>query len=285
MYLIYDFQRSIMQFSYCNIDESHPMRGVYGMQSKMYFFSSDIFYFSYKIELKNYLEIPDMRIELKNIFFIKMASYFFSFISLLILIINKISNLFFQINLNKIKIIKRIGLFFLLSVILFKFFIIDYYKENLIINKKIEVSNNEWKNIIFNMPLSKKILKNKNLYYEDVIPSIKGINEFRFLAMMDNINEGHGSEQYLAVPYKKIISIDKNDSVNGIFPIKTCINKNSKSYSIFKIELFHHVIIFQDVDAYFMNDKVKFILAPKSQIDPVLNRSHSKSICNYLVLN
>ena len=285
MYFVYDYKNALFQFSYCNWDETCEARGIYGIEYQSYYFSKGFFYFSINIKLKNHINIPDVRFNISNkilndtinIFFI-VLNYFVSFYEFL-------KRKYLSVFEKKFKVMRYS--FFVISffVFIYDFFVVDFFEDSFTVNKKLTVSLDDWKSIIHQMPLAKKIEENKNSYFEDKIPFIKGIYDFQVISLGNDTKNRNEIDRLLAVNFKKIIVIKNDNSILFLHPYKTCLGKNSVNYSIFNINGSDRILIFKDEFSYSKTLRKNFIIVPKIRILEITNKSSSKNICDYMIIS
>jgi hypothetical protein len=281
MYLAYDYKNSFFQFSYCNREETTESRGIYVFQSRSYYYRRGFFYFYLEIELKNHLHIPDARFYITNMIVNNFINCIFIFINYAVFLNNFLIKIYIKFSKKSLNILKYIFLF----LFLLHFFIVGFYNENNFFAKKLLVPLSEWKEIVHQMPLSKQIELNQNSYFEGKIPNIKGIHDFQLISLGKNLKNNDVTDRYLAVPFKKIISLKNDDSVKFIESYATCIGKNSVNYSIFNITAKDRILIFKEEFSYSKKLRNHFIFVPNSHIFGFINKNSSKNICDYMILN
>ena len=278
MYFIYDYKNCLIQFSYCNANEVSEVRGVYIVKNDRYYYDDGFFYYSNEINLKKHILIPDARFYVKS----KTLNKIFYFSFLLINYAIKI-NKNFKLCLNKISFKNKklfvYGLFlFVVSSLLF-----DFYTEKVYSTKKFEVSLQDWKNIVYKMPILNQLKLNKNNYFEGKIPNIKGIVDFKIIPI-NSKNENELSNHYLAINYSKLILLKNDDSFYYLDPYESCETKGYFRYSIFKINHNVKILILNNEFIISNNLKNNFIVIPEENISNYLNKYNSKSICEYINL-
>ena len=285
MYFIYDYKNAILHFSYCNRDETNESRGVYGIQQNNYNNRKDFFYYSLEIKLKNHIKIPDVRFYIENRILNNIMNCIFILIQYIINLFDFMRKKYKKISNKNIIILKFTFLIICILSFSFHFLIGGFYEESQSVEKKLIVSLSEWKDIIHQMPLSMQIEVNQNSYFEGKIPNIKGIHDFRLISLGNHLKNENTIERYLAVPFKKIISLKNDDSIQYIDPYNTCMGKDATEYSIFNISWNDKILIFNEEFHYSKNLINNFILVPKSHILSFINRQKIKNICDYMVLN
>lgn len=271
MYLIYDFKNKLIQFSYCNIDETSESRGIILFQKINYYSDSKLFYFSVEVKLKNHCKIPDNRLYIKSNIINLILYFFFSLIKYLYLLIK-----YFNCKNKYLKLIKYIFFIFVFILIFFKFFSDNIYKNYKKNDFNINVSLNEWIELINKNTLKIKLENNQTSYILGTFPNIKGIHDFKVISLGDNIL----IDRYLAASFKRVIAVN-NNVIKYLYPIENCYNNNTIVYSVYEISRNDKVIIFEKISNISSKLLNNFVISPKN----VDNKIYSnKKICDYLIL-
>lgn len=281
MYFAYDYKNALLQFSYCNPNETSEFRGVYGTSHRLYYRREGFFYFSLNIKLKNHFKTPDLRFYIKNRLFNFLINRIFIFMSSIIIFFKFLLKMYSFLSLKNRKILKFFIFFLCFSIAFFYFFVGDFYRESSIKDKKLSVSISEWQEIIDKMPLSQQIQANQNSYFEGNIPNIKGIYDFQVMPLGNGLKNANAVARYLAVPFQKIIALKSDYSMQIREPEAFCIGDGAIKYSIFHVDTLDSILIFKKEFSDSNKIENHFILAPKAQILSYNN----KNICNYMVLN
>ncbi|KAB8040430.1 hypothetical protein GCL60_00510 [Silvanigrella paludirubra] len=279
MILIYDYNNSILHFSYCNKDETSPYRGILIKSFEKICFENNVFCLVLNLKLKNSIFIPDFRYYLKNKFFKLVILYFFVFIYKIYLFCNFISLKLSKINYKNKKIMNHFVIIIILLICLFRFIICGFYVDKNKNEEKLNISLLDWRKIIFQMPINKSIEVNKFFYFESNFPIIKGIHDFYVLPIqLENLNKDY-PDRYIAVSFKEIISMDKKLNLIKLSNKFSCLNENKDSYFIFLIHKNIDILLFEKKSQ--VSNIQKFILVPQSNF---IDKANLKNICNYIPL-
>ncbi len=279
MFLIYDYNNSIIHFSYCNKEETSPYRGILFESNEKFYFKNNLICLFLNLKLKNSILITDFRFYINNKFFKFTILYFFVFIYKIYLFVN-----FIALKLSKIedkykKIMKLCIFIIFVFMFLYQFFICGFYEDKNKKEDKLNVSLQDWRKVIFQMPIIKSIEINKFSYFEENLPSIKGIYDFYVLPIKSENGKNDYPDRYFAVSFKEIITMDKNLNIIKLSSEVNCVNENKDKYFIFLIHKNIDILLFEKRSQ--VSNIQKYIMVPQSNF---ISKINFKNICNYISL-
>lgn len=277
MIFIYDQKNSFIHFRYCNSNEMTVNRGVYLNSNNPFFVHDGFYYISIHLELKNRQINPDFRFYINKKMVNIFISYFFKCIYAVF-----ISYLKLKLIIENSKYNKKIILFFKIGAIFFLFYksiICGIFKNEILHENKVSISVNEWRHLVLQMPDVSILEKFKDSYFENKIPTINGILDFKVLPLKREETKASFNDRYLAVSYRKIMLIDNKNNIYYLNPIYNCLNQNKLKYYVYFIESNVDIIRFNNEENE--SELKKYIVAPPSNI---LNGSKNKNICDYMPL-
>ncbi len=221
MYLIFERESGIFQFSFCNYKEIIFIRGfiIYQIEDKIFTCNKRYFIFLNELPLKS-TQVLDYRFVFKNNIFKEIIYFFFYIIFLIYKSVRKFldSNYFIKI--------------FTWMIVFIILFDVSNQKETSVVNyNQNQHDFLTWKNHFIKNKTSQKISLKKHSFLNDKIPQIRGIWDFKVIPLTTQAHTDDSYSGFIALPYSSVISIQGNfSSIKK--PIENCQDMGLRVFAI-----------------------------------------------------
>ncbi|WP_186645145.1 hypothetical protein [Fluviispira vulneris] len=197
MYLIFERESGILQFSFCNYNESIFLRAfiIHSIEDKLFTCNKKYFIFFNDLPIKS-TQILDYRFIFKNNTVKEFIYFLFFSVFVIFNFVKKILN---------DNILKKIFIW-----IFALFFLFDFSSR-----PEISLVNNiyknqdflAWKNHFIKTKTAQKIAFKKHFSLTDKIPQIRGIWDFKVIPLTAQASADDSYSGFIALPYSAVISI------------------------------------------------------------------------------
>ncbi len=275
MFVVYDHNSGMFQFSCARLCDAGVVRGVHVHDSHSRFFQKNFFLLS--SEKTSSWKYPDLRIKMKNVFLKRIVFLLFWFVFFIL----NIYDIFSQ----KIKFtFKFFSIFFVLlfSVFLvFQFFVCEKFVYQEDKTQKPEISLQEWKELFKKSSFSKNVATKKHSFFKDEIPILKGIKDFRVIPLHGQEIENEKTQNlfsgYLFLPYPEIFVLTKENFSYLKKPVLTC-EKEKSNFFIFKVREEDEIVLMKN-DGFELHKKLNFIIFSEKEFSQFLKSKKSNFLC------